>query len=299
MNTFSAKALRQALARPHGSQDAEEERRLLAAVRRGDRRALDLVTRRVAGSLYRFSRGFCRNPDDADDVAQDVLSALVSSLPRFRGDSSLSSWAYVVARNACARRRRREARQIPFEDGDVVAQTLRDPGAGPERQAERRELREALERAIAALPASLRDVLVLRDVEGLPASQVARRLGLGERAVKSRLHRARVALRDELEPHVGAEVAPRRAARASSGSPDCPDVPRLLSRFLEGELDARACSRLEAHVSACAGCSAACDSLRTALGACAAWRRAPVPARLQTAVRAALRRVVTERAGRR
>jgi len=284
MKTFSTNGLRRALDSARGANDPAEERRLIAAVRRGDPRALDLVTRRVSGSLYRFSRGFCRDPHDAEDVMQEVLAALISSLHRFRGDASLSSWAYVVARNTCARRRKHGARHESLERGNgAAALEIRDPGAGPERAAERRELREALERAIATLPASLRDVLVLRDVEGLPAAQVGRHLGLGERAVKSRLHRARVVLREILAPHVAPE-APR--------APGCPDVARMLSRFLEGELEAGACARLEKHVSGCAGCGAACSSLRAALGACVAWRSAPVPAHVRGAVRAALREVV-------
>ena len=263
----------------------QEERRLLAAARRGDRRALDQVTRQLSGSLYRFGRGFCRDPHDAEDVMQETLAALISSLHRFRGDASLSSWAYVVARNACARRRRHTSRHKSLESGpDDRVPELRDPGAGPEQAAERRELREALERAIGRLPASLRDVLVLRDVEGLSAAQVGKRLRVRERAVKSRLHRARVLLREQLAPH----LAPEAPAR----TPECPDVARMFSRFLEGELDAGACSRLQTHVSSCAGCHAACASLRDAIGACVAWKKSPPPPHLFRAVRLALRRVV-------
>ncbi len=285
MNTFSASGLRRARDVGREVSDRAEERRLLAAARLGDRRALDLVIRRISGSLYRFGRGFCRDPHDAEDVMQEVLVALVSSLHHFRGDASLSSWAYIVARNACARRRRRGARHQSLERGNNgAAHEIRDPGAGPERAAERRELREALEHAIATLPAPLRDVLVLRDVEGLSAAQAGEHLGLGVHAVKSRLHRARVALREMLAPHVAPE-APR-------STPDCPDVARLFSRFLEGELDAGACARLEEHVSRCAACRTTCSTLRTALDACVAWPSAPVPAHVRRAVRAALLEVV-------
>ena len=265
--------------------DLAEERRLVEAARLGDRDALEQVTLRVAGSLYRFGRGFCRDQHDAEDVMQDALVALVSSLERCRGDGSLSSWAYVVARNACARRRKRGARHEPLERGDGESpRELRDTGAGPERAAERRELHEALEREIAALPDPLRHVLVLRDVEGLSAAQVGERLGLGERAVKSRLHRARLALRERLAHHFAPEAPP-----ASAG---CPDSARLFSRFLEGELDADACARLQRHVSTCAGCSAACAMLRDALGECAACRATPAPPEVHEAVRVALRKVL-------
>ena len=251
---------------------------MVARARAGDRRALDYVTRRVSGSLYRFSRGFCRNPHDAEDVMQDVLVALLTSLRKFRGDASLSSWAYVVARNACARRRRR-ARPASLEQDDPAAmKSIRDPGVEPDRAAERQELREALERGIARLPAALRDVLVLRDVEGLDAARVARQLGLSEAAVKSRLHRARLSLRATLAAHAD-----------TAGPLDCPDLTRMFSRHLEGELDPGACARLERHVAACEACGEKCAQLRAVLGACAAWRSAPVPARIREGVRAALR----------
>ena len=264
---------------------AEEERLLLAAARRGDRRALDRVARLLSSSLYRFGPGLWRAPHDPQDVIQDTFTALISSLHRFRGDASLSSWAYVVARNACARRRRKAARHESLESGPGDrAREMRDPNVGPEEAAERRELSEALERAVSRLPASLRDVLVLRDVEGLSAAQVGKRLRLGERAVKSRLHRARLLLREQLAPH----LAPEGPAR----NPKCPDVARMFSRYLEGELDARACSRMQTHVSSCPGCHAACESLREAIGACAAWKNSPPPPDLLRAVRLALRRVV-------
>lgn len=288
MKRLSTKALRESLEARRPEHDAAEERRLLAAARRGDRAALDVVTRRLSGSLHRFGRGFCRDPHDAEDVMQDVLVALMGSLARFRGEASLSSWAYVVARNACARRRRREARHRPLESrGEHDAAFAAPSASGPERITERRQLRAALERSIAALPDSLRDVLVLRDVEGLSAAQVGSRLGLGERAVKSRLHRARAALRAMLAPH---------AEREPSHAKGCPDVSRALSEFLEGDLDAGDCKRLEAHVADCADCSEACASLRSAVDECIAWRAAPAPMHVRRAVRDALRTALGARA---
>lgn len=285
MNAIARNELWQAPAAGRGLADPAEERRLIDAAREGNRQALEQVTLRVAGSLYRYGRGFCRDPHDAEDVMQDALVALISSLERYRGDGSLSSWAYVVARNACARRRKRDARHeaLDRDDGEP-AREIPDTVAGPEHTVERRELHEALEREIAALPDPLRDVLVLRDVEGLSAAQVGERLGLGERAVKSRLHRARLALRAKLAHHVVPKPPPRK--------PGCPDSARLFSRFLEGELDAGACARLQEHVSGCAACSSDCEMLREALGECEACRNAPAPPQVHEAVRAALRDVL-------
>jgi len=289
MKKLSHKALRGPTETSLGAREAAEERRLLAAARRGDRAAVDAVTRRIAGSLHRFGRGFCRDPHDAEDVMQEVLLALIAALPSFRGDSSLSSWAYVVARNACARRRRREARHRPLETTSEHDAALTVPAAaGPERTTERRQLRAALEQAIAALPDKLRDVLILRDVEGMSAAQVGQRLRLGERAVKSRLHRARVTLRATLAPH-----AERAAVRAKG----CPDVAATFSRFLEGDLDGTVCDRLEEHVAACEACGDECARLRSLLGECRAWRDGPAPAPLQRAVRQAIRAAVGGKKG--
>jgi RNA polymerase sigma-70 factor (ECF subfamily) len=264
-----------------------EERRLIRQARSGDRRALSELARRISGSLYRFGRGFCRDPHDAEDVMQDVLATLVRSLDGFRGDSTLSSWAYVVARNACARRRRGAGRVRPIESDEGRHVLERPDPAGPaDRETERRELREALVAAIGELPDAQRDVIMLRDVEGLPGARVAALLGIDERAMKSRLHRARLALRLRLAPHVTPGAPPR--------GPRCPDTARMLSRFLEQELDAAVCARLEAHVLDCPSCGAACESLRQAIGACRSWGRAPVPAGELARIRSAIRRAITE-----
>ena len=267
-----------------------EERRLLAAARGGERGALDRLLRMLSGPVYRFGRGFCGDPHDAEDVAQVTLAALARSLHDFRGESSLTTWAYTVARNACTRYRRRGA-HVParLESLDAGTHTrpgalqIADPREDPHRALERAELRDALQRAIAALPPSQREVLVLRDIEGLPAKQVGKALRLTERAVKSRLHRARVTLREMLAQHAPhAEAAPR-----------CPDTARLVSRFLEGELDAKACARLEVHVKSCPDCGVTCATLRGALITCRSWRGEKLPESIRASLRQAIRQVIT------
>ena len=264
-----------------------EENRLLEAARAGDESATRELLRRAAEPAWRWSRGFCRDPDDAADLAQDVLVTLLRSLPSFRGDSSLSTWTYTVARRACARRRQRASRGRSL---DAPAQAnLRerpDPGAGPARRLERRELSERLESAIATLPEPQRAVLVLRDVEGLSAAEAAKVLGLGERAVKSRLHRARLAVRAHLAPYLAGHDAP-------PPGPNCPETARMLSRWLEGDLDAATCARMEQHVNRCPACGGTCASLRAVLGECRAYRERRVPSELQRAVRAAVSRLTS------
>lgn len=262
--------------------ERETERELLDAARGGDARALERVVRRLADSAFRYGQTFCRDPHDAEDVSQDVLAALVRTLPSFRGESSLSTWAWTVARRACVRHRRQGRRTQPIErPGDEPDLELPDPGPGPEGDAERRELGVAIEAAIATLPVSQREVLVLRDVEGLSAARVARRLGLQVHAVKSRLHRARLGLRRSLAAHASAEPTPRRRG--------CPDTALLVSRYLEGQVGPDLCARLEAHVSGCPDCAAECVELRRMLGACRRWGSAPAPRVLRQRLRAMMR----------
>ena len=265
------------------------ERALLAAARGGDARATARLLERLARPVLRFGQGFCRNTHDAQDLAQDVMRTLLAELSRFRGDASLTTWAFVVARRACARRRRREARMRPLE-ATPRAHEWHDPHATPDVHAERGQLGDAIVAALAALPDAHREVVVMRDVEGMPAAEVARVLGIGERAVKSRLHRARLALRGQLAPHVG-HVPARPTQRRLPG---CPDTSALLSRYLEGDVDARDCDALAAHVAGCPDCGEACASLRDVLGACRRWGTGPLRAPERAQVRAAIRRVLAE-----
>jgi RNA polymerase sigma-70 factor, ECF subfamily len=272
-----------------------EERRLLALARSGDRTATRRLLERLSPPIYRFGRRFCRNTEDAEDVMQEVLSSLARSLPTLRGDASLTTWAYAVARNACIRHQRRAARPgtvsldrggEPDGDGSELLE-IEDSRHDPHRDVERRDLEEALGAALHALPAPQREALILRDIEGLPAREVARVLGVQERAVKSRLHRARTAMRDALAPHVGGADAPPRG-------PHCPDVAHLLSRYIEGELDASRCASLEAHVRSCGHCGVACRALRRSLGVCRRQGSRPISRAAREALRRAIRAVIAE-----
>lgn len=267
-----------------------EERRLLAAARAGDARATRALLDSVSATVYRYGRSFCRDPHDAEDVMQDVFTALSGSLGTFRGDASLSSWAWVVAQRACARRRRRTQATTgrttsldqPRDAGG--AGEIADERGDPARLAEARELREVLEAAIRDLPEGQRDVLMLRDVEGVPAKEVGRALGIAEHAVKSRLHRARLTVRARVAAYHRGIAAPRPSG--------CPDTPALLSRFIEGEMSARDCATIERHVSGCGWCRGACTALRDTLRACRRWGDAPVPRAMKTRLRRAVRAAV-------
>jgi RNA polymerase sigma-70 factor, ECF subfamily len=227
---------------------------------------------------------FCRDRHDAEEIAQDVLNSLVRSLARYRGEGTLSTWAYTVARHACVRHRRRSGQAAvsleEWRDGNGAEPPDRDPASDPVGRLERREVREAVAAALRALPAHLREAVVLRDVEGLSAREAAKVLRITERALKSRLHRARVALRTALQPLVtGEEFSPPKSR--------CPDIARSWSLNLEGEVSPAVCARLEEHVRGCPECAATCRTMRTMLRQCRLLRAKPLPAAAKKALAAA------------
>ena len=130
---------------------------------------------------------------------------------------------------------------------------------------------------------------MLRDVEGLSAPEVARILGMSVEAVKSRLHRARVAIREELAPALGRPaIAPPRGAL-------CPDVLTLFSQHLEGEIDPSVCATMEAHLAQCHHCRDACESLKRTLAICRQLPTPDVPASLAASVKAAIHEFLNQR----
>jgi RNA polymerase sigma-70 factor (ECF subfamily) len=153
--------------------------------------------------------------------------------------------------------------------------------ASPETGAADQELSAALSAALGSLPDEQREVVLLRDVEGLTAPEAAAALGISVEALKSRLHRARAALREALRP-VLESAAPRASA-------ECPDVAALWSNKLEGDLDQQDCAAMERHLAACPSCNAACSALKEALFACQhVAEDARVSPETQASVKAAL-----------
>lgn len=266
----------------------ETEPNLVELARAGDDAALTRLVDIYAPKILRFGMKLCRDDQDAQDVAQQTLLSMVSRIGEFRGESHFTSWLFAIARSHCIKLRTRGAAAVPTVDlGAAAVAPLAAPNTAPDETASREQLEKALHAAIQALEPSQREVLVLRDVEGLSAPEVAEALNLSVDAVKSRLHRARKALRDHLEPWF--EQSSPRAA--------CPDVVELLSRYHEGDVTSEVCKTMEAHVAACAECAKRCHSLRSVLSACSV---VPVPElsdELKLAVRAQIRRSLKRQLG--
>ena len=177
---------------------------LLQAARDGDRDALDALLRLHLPRVYRFGMRMCRDREDAQDVLQDTLFAASRGLQGFRGSSSFSTWLYTIARSFCIKKRRRSVHAPEIvsleDDAGARAEDPADGGADPERLLSEQELAAALASAIASLPPAYREALVLTEIEGLPAAEAATAAGVGVRALKSRLHRARSAVRARIAP---------------------------------------------------------------------------------------------------
>ena len=189
--------------------DAELVKRL----KTGDREAFGALLRRYQGKVYRLAMNMTRSPQDAEEVTQDVFLAVYRKIGEFDGRAAFSTWLYRVASNAALmklRGRRSEPHLSIEEEGPAFApdghfaRPVADWSELPEDRLLSAERRRVLEQAIDALPPDYKAVVVLRDVEGLSNQEVAEILGATVLAVKSRLHRARLALRERLAAYLEA-----------------------------------------------------------------------------------------------
>jgi RNA polymerase sigma-70 factor (ECF subfamily) len=270
-----------------------EDDPLIRAAKGGDADALDALLKQYQPQIYRFGMKMCRNPEDAQDILQETLFAAARTLRGFRGASSMSTWLYTIARSFCIKKRRRSVftpEIISLEAEAPSALAAPDKAPDPERSLADGEVRAALESAIASLEPGYREVLLLRDMEGLAAAEVAEVTRLSVAAVKSRLHRARSAVRDRLAP-----LLTPGATQPGAGPGVCPDVVDLLSRHLEAEIGRDTCAEMERHVAACPGCQAACESLKQTLRLCGSATTPEVPDALKASIRQGIRNVLAER----
>lgn len=168
------------------------------------------IFRDHAPRVYNLARRMLGNDADAEDVTQDVLLQVVRKLDTFRGDANLTTWLHRITVNAALAHRRkratREQREVldpleKFTDNGYHAHAVKPWTATPDNIAQKRETTELIEKAILDLPELYRDVYLLADVEGMQNQEIGDLLGLSLPAVKSRLHRGRLLMRDALAPH--------------------------------------------------------------------------------------------------
>ena len=179
----------------------EGEPVLVARARAGDRDAFEELVRRHADRLYAVVLRFVADGDEAQEVTQEAFLRAWRSIPRFEGRSAFFTWLYRIGINEAKRRaaRRPPVHVASLEDEPVPEAP--DWSEAPETRSDQQDLRRVLEHAIRSLPLEYRGPIVLRDVEGLSTREAAEVMDLGEAAFKSRLHRARLAVRRSIDEY--------------------------------------------------------------------------------------------------
>ncbi|MCB9450132.1 MAG: RNA polymerase sigma factor [Anaerolineaceae bacterium] len=182
-----------------------DEQALIAALKQRDSAALEAVFAAHADRIYRLGMNLLHDEQQADNVVQDTFLTLIEHIDQFEGRSSLSTWLYRVGHNHCLTQLRRVRPNLELDSLDEpdIAPVNFTPWSAPEEMVFSSEIAGELERAIATLSPALRAVFVMRDIEEFATGETADILGISESAVKVRLHRARLLLREQLAPYFG------------------------------------------------------------------------------------------------
>jgi RNA polymerase sigma-70 factor, ECF subfamily len=196
--------------------DRNTEVMLIERLRAQDPSVLEILMERYSPRIYRVAFGITRSHGDAEEVVQDVFVTLFRKIDSFEGRAALGTWLYRVAANAALIKRRGKRAEVEVHLEDYLptfksdghregdrAMLLADWSGTPERELLSGEARTIVEEGLALLPDHYRAILVLRDVEELSNEEVADALGESVTSVKSRLHRARMALREALTRRLG------------------------------------------------------------------------------------------------
>ncbi|VAX15581.1 RNA polymerase sigma-70 factor [hydrothermal vent metagenome] len=181
----------------------KEDEELIARVKKGDYDAFERLVRKYEARIFHHCLKFLNNQDEAEDILQETFLQVYKSLDSFRGEAAFSTWLIKIATNNCLMRIRKKKKvdivsiDKPIEiDGSQLPREIVDWSKNPFSQVSNDEIRAVLDQAISGLPEDKRVILVLKDVEGFSNIEIAQMLGISVAAVKSRLHRARLYVRD-------------------------------------------------------------------------------------------------------
>ncbi len=198
--------------------DQPRDEDLVRQAQAGDETAFTELVHRHERHVYTLALRMLREPADAEDVLQETFISALRGLKHFRGDATFATWLYRIAYNATLMKLRHPPAPASLDaaienDENAMPRELTDWSHDPEAALMNKETRRVMDAAVAALPESLRSVFVLRDIDGLSTDETAAVLDISPEAVKVRLHRARLALREKLSSYFG---APRLTTKGAS-----------------------------------------------------------------------------------
>lgn len=242
----------------------------------------------LQNTVYSFSMKVCGHPEDAEDNMQEVLFRSLHHLAKIQTPQQLAVWLYTVTRNRCWRMRRKPAhapaKMLSLDElmpsSQELGLLLQSSGNGPESDLLQAEQHRLLHRAILRIPAPLRIVLVLHDMEELVTAQVAQILDLKQGTVRIRLHRARLSVRKEMNKLLSGAPGDSVNARSSAKRPkpslsragkrpaECRNLFANLSEYLDGRVEPVTCEQMREHIEACPSCVAFLRDLRAAIDRC-------------------------------
>ena len=254
-------------------------------LRRNTPEALEEAVGLLQNTVYSFSMKVCGHPQDAEDTMQEVLFRSMPHLLKLQDPQALAVWLYTVTRNRCWRMRRKSAHAPKhtlsldelMPDNAELERLLQDAAESPEGNLLHAEREHLLHQAVLRIPAPLRIVLVLHDMEELTTEQVAQILGLQPGTVRVRLHRARLWVRKEMNRTLEAESAQLSKPEAARKKPraninrrpaECRDLFSNLSEYLDGRVEPMGCEQMSRHIEACPACVAFLRDLRVAIDRC-------------------------------
>ncbi len=257
-------------------------------LRRNTPEAVEEAIGLLQNTVYSFSMKVCGHSEDAEDTMQEVLYRSLGHLAKIQNPQELAVWLYTVTRNRCWRMRRKSAHApahilsldqlIP--DNDELGRLMQDAAEGPESNLLHAEQHYMLHQTILRIPAALRIVLVLHDMEELTTEQVAQVLDLKQGTVRIRLHRARLWVRKEMHQALSDTPAPSESAHPSAKKPkatrskgrqrpaECRDLFANLSEYLDGRVEPLTCDQMRGHIEACPSCVVFLRDLRAAIDRC-------------------------------
>lgn len=188
-----------------GSPYAQDDSELVARARAGERMAEETLVQRHYRSVFNLAYRLCNNYDDAQDIVHEAFIRVHHALPNFRGDANFTTWLYRIVKNVFLDERKKQRirshssleEMVELEDNSVARQ-IEDPRPGPEWQVERTNMSEIIQRAVMALPETQRLMIGLYHFQHRSYEEIAGIMGLPIGTVKSRLNRARLALKSKL-----------------------------------------------------------------------------------------------------